>query len=304
MCPTLPRMSGKGPVYALMVAVSLLWGIAFVGIKEALAYLSPSTLTLLRFAVADAGLLVMALLWRGARPASPAGDWPRLLAMAVLGIPVYHLAISWGENRTGAGAAALIVATAPVMVAVLSAMVLRESIPARRALGIAVAFGGVAVLSLKGSSAPGQHATQISGVLVAMLSPISWAIYTVLARPLLQRVPAMRMTATVFLMGGIMLLPLVRASTFREAAAMPASGWAWVIFLGLGSSVAGYLVFNLALARMEAAKVAVFLYMVPVVALLSARVILGEPLTGWVALAAAMVVGGVVLTERDRRPAS
>lgn len=210
MCPTLPRMSGKGPVYALMVAVSLLWGIAFIGIKEALAYLSPSTLTLLRFAVADAGLLVMALLWRGARPASPAGEWPRLLALAVLGIPVYHLAITWGEDRTSAGAAALIVATAPVMVAVLSAVVLRESVPARRALGIALAFGGVAVLSLKGSPAPGQQATQISGVMVAMLSPISWAVYTVLARPLLQRVPAMRMTATVFLIGGVTLLPLVR----------------------------------------------------------------------------------------------
>lgn len=296
-------MFGKGPVYALMVAVSLLWGIAFIGIKEALAYLSPSTLTLLRFAVADAGLLVMALLWRGARPASPAGEWPRLLALAVLGIPVYHLAITWGEDRTSAGAAALIVATAPVMVAVLSAVVLRESVPARRALGIALAFGGVAVLSLKGSPAPGQQATQISGVLVAMLSPISWAVYTVLARPLLQRVPAMRMTATVFLIGGVTLLPLVRASTFREAAAMPASGWAWVTFLGLGSSVAGYLVFNLALARMEAAKVAVFLYMVPVVALLTAAVILDEPLTRWVALAAAMVVGGVVITERERRPA-
>lgn len=296
-------MSAKAPVYALMVAVSLLWGVAFVGIKEALAFVSPSTLTLLRFAVADAGLLVMALLWRGARPVSIAGDGPRYIALAVLGIPVYHLAITWGEDRTGAGAAALIVATAPVMVAVLSMLVLRESIPARRALGIALAFGGVAVLSLKGSPAPGEHATQISGVLVAMLSPMSWAVYTVLARPLLQRVPAMRMTSTVFLIGGVTLLPLIRASTFREAVAMPAAGWAWVVFLGLGSSVAGYLVFNIALARMEAAKVAVFLYMVPVVALLSARVILGEPLTKWVALAAVLVVGGVVVTEREGRKA-
>ncbi|HEX9697404.1 MAG TPA: DMT family transporter [Actinomycetota bacterium] len=297
-------MKPKTIVYLLLTSVSLLWGLAFVGIKEALADVSPATLTILRFAVADTALLVLAVVWKRARPARFRGDGFRVAALALLGIPVYHLAITWGEARTSAGVAALVVATAPVMVAMLSAMILREAVPRRRAAGIALAFAGVAVLAVAGSPAAGGRPTQLGGVLVALGSPTSWAVYTVLARPMLQRVDAFRMTTTVFMIGGAMLLPLVRAETIREAAALPAGTWAWVIFLGLGSSVAGYMIFNLALSKMEAAKVAVFLYMVPVVALLSAALILGEPLTGWVALAATMVVGGVVITEREDRRAN
>ncbi|HVL91334.1 MAG TPA: DMT family transporter [Actinomycetota bacterium] len=296
-------MPPNAVVYLLMLSVSLLWGLAFVGIKEALDHMSPATLTILRFAVADAAILLLALVWRGARPARFKGDEWRIGVLALLGIPVYHLAITWGEHRTSASVAALIVGTAPVMVAVLSALVLRESVSTRRAAGIALAFAGVVVLAMKGSPAADGRPTQLSGVLVALLSPASWAVYTVVGRSILPRVKAMRLTATTFLVGGVMLLPFVRAETLREIAALPAEAWAWTIFLGLGSSVAGYLIFNLALSMVEAAKIAVFIYMVPVVAVLSAALLLGEPLTAWVALAAAMVVGGVVITERDQRRA-
>lgn len=83
----------------------------------------------------------------------------------------------------------------------------------------------------------------------------------------------------------------------REIAGLSGSGWGWVLLLGAGSSVAGYFIFVWALGKMEATRVAVFLYMVPVVALVASRLILDEPLGPSVLAAAALVIAGVVLAQ-------
>lgn len=291
----------------MLVALSLLWGLAFVGIKEALAELSPVTLTVLRFAIADACLVAVMAAARAARPRFGRRDIGRLAVLGVCGVPVYHIAINWGEERTGASVAALIVATAPVMVALLSAAVLRERTTARRWLGIALAFAGVALLAA-GRGSPGAGGSPgLAGALVAMLSPAAWAVYTILAKPLTERASAIQVTAASMLVGSVGLLPFLRAETVREIAGLSGSGWGWVLLLGAGSSVAGYFIFVWALGKMEATRVAVFLYMVPVVALVASRLILDEPLGPSVLAAAALVIAGVVLAqyggvrERDRK---
>src|SRR5919106_2610273 len=131
----------------MLGALSLLWGLAFVGIKEVVHEISPSTLTILRFAIADVCLILVMAFARSTRPRFERRDWWRVAVLAITGVPMYHLALNWGEERTSASVASLIVATAPVMVALLSASILRERTPARRWLGIALAFGGVAVLA-------------------------------------------------------------------------------------------------------------------------------------------------------------
>src|SRR5688500_17515309 len=172
-------------MYGMLGVLALLWGLAFVGIKEVVHEVSPATLTILRFAIADACLIAIMAAAPSTRPRFERRDLWRVAVLAITGVPMYHLALNWGEQRTSASVASLIVATAPVMVALLSAAVLRERQTTRRWLGIALAFGGVAVLALSNGS--GGASTSLVGVLVSVLAPISWAVYTIVAKPLTER---------------------------------------------------------------------------------------------------------------------
>jgi drug/metabolite transporter (DMT)-like permease len=290
--------SDRVRLYAMLGALALMWGTAFVGIKEALRELSPSTLTILRFAIADVCLAFVLAEVPSTRPRFERRDRWRVVVVAITGVPGYHLSLNWGEQRTSASVAALIVATAPVMVALGSAAVLRERVNTRRWLGIALAFAGVAVLAF--AHQPEGSSTSLAGVLVAMLAPVSWAVYTIVAKPLTERVSSLQLTAAGMLIGSITLLPFVGGTTIREIGDLSPGGWAWMVQLAVGSSVLGYFVFVWALARLEATKVAVFLYAVPVVAIVSAWLILGEPLGVSVLVAAALVIAGVVLAQQGR----
>jgi drug/metabolite transporter (DMT)-like permease len=282
----------------MLAALSLLWGIAFVGIKETLRELSPTTLTILRFAIADVCLIAMMAAVPSTRPRFARGDLWRISVLAITGVPMYHLALNWGEHRTSASIASLIVATAPVMVALLSAAVLRERAPTRRWLGIALAFAGVALLAFSNGS--GSGATSIVGVLVSLLAPVAWAVYTIVAKPMTERASPIQVTAGGMLVGSLALLPFVSGRTLSEIGDLSAPGWAWMLLLGVGSSVLGYVIFVWALQRMEATKVSVFLYAVPVVALVASWLILDERLGVTVVAAAALVIAGVVLAQQER----
>jgi len=282
----------------MLGGLSLLWGLAFVGIKEVLHDVSPSTLTVLRFAIADVCLAAVLAAVPSTRPRFVRRDTWRIVVLGVTGVPMYHLALNWGEARTSASIASLIVATAPVMVAIGSAAVLRERVTRRRWLGIALAFSGVAVLA--SAHHTGSAATSAGGVAVSLLAPVSWAIYSIVAKPLTERASSIQVTAAGMLVGSVILLPLVSRRTFHEMGGLPASAWAWMALLGVGSSVIGYFIFVWALARMDATKVAVFLYAVPVVALVAAWLILDEPLGPSVIIAGVLVIAGVVLAQQER----
>jgi drug/metabolite transporter (DMT)-like permease len=295
---TLRDVNPRVRLYVMLGVLSLLWGFAFVGIKEVLDEISPTTLTILRFAIADLCLIAVLVTVPSTRPRFERRDLWRIVVLGVTGVPMYHLALNWGEQRTNASVAALIVATAPVMVALGSAAVLRERVTARRWLGIALAFVGVAVLATAHRTSGGS--TSLIGVIVSMLAPVSWAIYSIVAKPLTERASSLQVTAAGMLIGSIALLPFLSARTFREIGGLSATGWAWMALLGVGSSVMGYFIFVWALARMDATRVSVFLYAVPLVAITTAWLILDEPLGASVLFSAVLVIAGVVLAQQER----
>jgi drug/metabolite transporter (DMT)-like permease len=99
-----------------------------------------------------------------------------------------------------------------------------------------------------------------------------------------------------------LLLPFVSRRTFHEIGGLSAGAWGWMVLLGVGSSVVGYFIFVWALRQMEATKVSVFLYAVPVVALLASWIVLDENLGPPLVLAAAMVIAGVWMAQQERAP--
>src|SRR5690554_7498266 len=131
----------------------MLWGTAFPMIKIALTELSAPHLTLLRHLVASAAFVPLLLAFR-ARLRPERRDLPYFFLLGVLGYTVYHLALNFGQTQVSAGAASLIIATAPAITALLAVLLVGERLPALGWVGSAVAFLGV-VLIVMGDSGGG-----------------------------------------------------------------------------------------------------------------------------------------------------
>jgi drug/metabolite transporter (DMT)-like permease len=289
---------GRRGVHLLLASVVLMWGLAFVAIKLALDHASPMGLTIWRFVITASALLLLMAVRRDARPRLERKDLGRLAVMAVVGVGGYHLAINYGEQFVSAGVASLIVAAMPVMVAILASRYLGESITAAKRVGIGLALAGVAVLALFGTPGSSLEVHSVAGALVTALSPVCWSVYTVLSKPLVAKYGPMAVTATTMIAGTVLILPIGLPTAIGEIGGMDASDWGWIAFLALGSTVYAYLVWNLALSRIEASNTAAWVYPVPLVALFWGWLLLAERLTVWVLVGGAMVLGGVILTER------
>jgi drug/metabolite transporter (DMT)-like permease len=287
---TLPRLAALGAV--------ALWGVSFVATKAALSEASPLTVVFTRFALGTAVLAIILRL-RGLSVVPPREAWPALAAMGFVGIFVHQLLQVHGLALTTAVRTGWLIGLIPIWSAVLSAVTLRERFGGQKILGLAVGTVGAVLVVTKGELGWDVLALPATrGDLLILASTVNWAIYTVLGHGTLRRLGSARASAASMLLGWLMLAPLfARTSGWRELPGLSAVGIGCILFLGIGCSGLGYLFWYAALERLEASRVAAFLYLEPLVTLATAVTLLREPVS-WTTLAGgALVLGGVWVVQ-------
>jgi drug/metabolite transporter (DMT)-like permease len=282
----------------LLGTVIVLWGGAFVAIRIVVRDASPLTVGFLRFVLTSAGLLAVMAVVRPPRIAIERGDWPKLLLLGVCGVGVYHLSLNYGEQFVSADLASLIVASMPVMVALLSRAILHEDVNATRWAGIGIALAGVVVLIFLGTGGEHIRVDSLTGAAVIVLAPTAWAIYTVVSKPLVAKYGALRLTTIAMVTGTVLIAPVGVPASISEIGRLTWSDWGWLAFLAFGCSTYAYTVWFYALGRMPASRLAPWVYLVPVSSIAWAAVVLGERLTAFLAVGGVLVLGGVIIAER------
>jgi drug/metabolite transporter (DMT)-like permease len=281
----------------IAIAVTLLlWASAFAGIKAGLDGYGPGELALLRFGIASLVLGIYAAVTRMRLP--DARDLPRLAVAGLLGITIYHVALNFGEQTVSAGAASLIIAAGPVFTALLSVAFLGERLTAWGWAGIAVAFAGVALITL-GEGPEGLRLEP--GALLIMVSAVSTAGYFVVSKPLLARYRPLEFTTYVIWAGTVPMLVWL-PSLSAQIPAAPIGATLAVAYLGVFPAAVAYLAWSYALARMQASVLSVFLYLSPVAAILIALVWIREVPSVLSLIGGAIAVAGVVLVNTKGRP--
>ena len=274
----------------------VVWAGAFVAIKQLLDDgLAAPDIALGRYLIAAPGFAVALVATRGI-PGLHRRDLVRLVAAGLLVVAVYHLSLNAGERLTTAGTASVVVASAPGMTLAMALAIGQERFSRRRAAGLAVSFVGVVVVVLLGS---GQRISfhNARGPLLVLAAPIAFAGYNVIVKPLLRQHGAVRVTAAASLVGTMALLPFTRAATFRRVSDLHPGGVALLLYLGLAATLGGYLAWTLGLRWLDASRTTAYLYAVPVVAIVIGAVTLGEQVTPWLGLGAALVVAGMVMAQ-------
>ena len=250
------------------------------------------------FVLTSIGLIAVTSVLKPPKRTVDRSDWPKLLLLGFCGVSVYHLALNYGEQHVSADLASLIVASMPVMVALLSRAVLHEEVNTTRWVGIGIALAGVLVLILLGTGGVNLHAESLTGAAVVVLAPTAWAVYTVVSKPLVAKYGPLRLTMLAMVTGTVLLAPVGIPASLRDMGNLTGSDWGWLAFLAFGCSTYAYTVWFYALGKMPASSLAPWVYFVPGSAIVWAAIVLGEGITPFLVLGGAMVLGGVILAER------
>jgi len=280
-----------------MIVHSALSAGTYIAGKRALAELSPFDLALARFAPSA---VVHGLVLRRLRVRVRREDLPGIVALGVLAVAVNQLLFLGGLALSTPGHAALLYATTPIFVFLIERLRGRERATAVKVAGIAVAFGGtVIVLAGRGVlGAEGARST-LTGDLLLLGAVIAWALYAVGGKAYAATYGGLAAGSLTLVAGTIACAPVGLA--FFHWSRLPqlsGAGLASLAYLIVVTSTVAWLIYYWALGRAEASRVAVWSNLQPVLTALLAWAMYGEVLTGPFLAGGAMVVAGVVMTER------
>lgn len=285
--------------YSALVVLSIIWGLAFVAIKQAIFELSPVNLALLRWFIAGACFLVLIPVIGRPKTKLERRDVPRLLVIAFANVVGYHLSLYYAETTVSAGLAGLLISFGPVFVVILSVLLLHEHAGPKVVLALLLAVFGTLVLSVGQVSL--SNLSSFLGPAEVVLSAGFYALFTVLAKPLVHKYGAPSTTIWAGLLGTAMLVPLLSGSFVTQVEALSSSGWASVLYLSVLSTVFGYLLFYTLVSRGAVSKLSVQLYLAPIVSVVGGVFILNEGATIYTVAGGALLLLAVALVTGVRK---
>jgi drug/metabolite transporter (DMT)-like permease len=284
--------------FGALTFAAVAWGGSIVAQKWALGSLSVIEISLLR-GVGALALLVPFWWWQeGTATKFSARDLAVLAALS-LGVLGNHLLTLFGLRYVEAAVGGVIIGAAPAITALLSSLLLRD-LPFRAvALGCAVSFGGVALVSGAGSSGGAGANPWLGGVLV-VLAQVCWALYSIGGRRIMERFSALTVNWMTLAFSLLPQIPLLWTDQKAMVAGMDSvvpSAWMAVAFLIVFPTALGQQAWLHGVKGVGPSRAGIFINLIPVSALLLSVVILGETLDAIKIVGIVLILAGVWLVN-------
>ena len=286
-------------VYIAAFLIVVVWGCTFVQTKVLInAGLRPDEIFTLRFVIAY--LLILPFSWRRLFLANVKDELIALL-LGLTGGSLYFIVENYALAYGYCSNVSLIVCLTPLV----TALIVGWRYPAERLgkagmVGSVVALGGMALVVFNGN-----FVLKLSplGDVLALGACICWALYSLLIKHLGARYDNMLITRKVFGYGLLTIIPLLlwRGINCDIVIYGGAAVWGNILFLGIVASMLCFLGWNWCLARLGTVRVTNFLYLNPVIAIVSSALVLGERVTWIAVLGAVCILAGLVYVDRNRR---
>jgi drug/metabolite transporter (DMT)-like permease len=289
--------------YFAWTAVCLIWGTTYLGIRVSLESIPPALMGGLRWTIAGA-LLALYVVARGEKLPSRS-QWPGIALLGFLLLGLGNGGVVFAEQWVPSGLAAVLVATSPFWMAAVEACLrdgerLKSSVIA----GLIIGFAGIVILvwpDLARGSAGSRGF--LAGVVALQIASIGWSIGSSYSKRHARHANVLGTTAYQMLAGGLMmtLVGTLRGEwaqlffTTRTSVAL--------IYLSTIGAVGGFVAYTYALRHLSVSFVSLYAYINPVIAVALGVLLLNEPFTSRMMIAAALVFLGVAVVRWERKPA-
>lgn len=263
-----------------------LWGITFISTKILLADFTALEILFIRFVMGWLALWAMCPRWLPF-------DAPRreilFAAAGFSGVTMYFLLENMALYYSFASNVSVIVTLSPFFTALLAWKFLKGERPTPAFFaGFVLAITGISLISFNGF----KFSLNPLGDILAVLATFAWAFYSIFTRKLaLLNLGSLLTTRRIFFYGLLFMQPLIWYEGFslKTADLFAPVNAANFLFLGIGASAACFASWTFAVNRLGAIKASIYIYLVPVVSVITSAIVLREPLTP-------LSIGGTVLT--------
>ena len=283
--------------------MTFIWGTNYALVKSAFSELDPHAFNALRLVAASAVMTATSHIARRGTlhdifhtpaPVTRA-DWVRLAWLGLVGHCLYQYCFIGGLARTSVANGALLVSSTPIVITFLTAIAGHERPGPLHWAGTLLSLAGIYLVVGRGAHV---NAESLTGDLMLMGAVLCWALYTLGARPLMERHSPVGVTALSMVIGTALYLPLAAPSLARVSwGTVSALTWAKLVYSAIFAICVSYTIWYAAVRAIGSARTSVYSNLLPIVAMLTAWVWLREPLGTTKLLGAAAVLAGVAVAR-------
>jgi drug/metabolite transporter (DMT)-like permease len=289
------------PVNAMLLTM-LIWGIAPVFIRSLSVDLGPADALVIRYTLVSIGYTVGFYVIHKRKINHE--DWPRILFISLVGIVGYNLGSVYGFELVPAGVGGIIIGTQPLLIVFIAAL-LSRALPSPAAIaGLILAFIGTALLFWNDLLFEDDTGTLALGAIYIFFSGFAWAIYVVLAKPLILKYGTYQITAITLLIATVPIFAFASLGTVETLLSMSPRNWAEMIYMVVIASLIATVTWNFAASRLSSVATGAFLYLVPIIAVAAGALVLQETVTLGMLGGGLLILLGVAVAQFSDRLAA
>ncbi|MGG4143273.1 DMT family transporter [Paenibacillus algorifonticola] len=290
----MPGISRSAATMYLIFLV-FIWGINWPLTKYALDFSPPLLFAGIRTLIGGILLVGFAIWKRG--PLRLKQNWLIYLIASMLNIIMYYSFQTIGLQYMPAGLFTAIVFLQPVLLGVFAWLWLGEAMYPLKIIGLLLGFAGVAAITTGGISG---HIS-VWGLLLAIVSAISWAGGTIYTKKMAARVDSLWMTAMQVAIGGVVILGTGSMTESWSDIVWNMSFIFDTLFISIFVIAIGWLIYFKLIRNGDSAKVGSFMFLIPLIAIVFSVLFLNEHVTINLAVGLALVASSIIVVNRKPR---
>jgi drug/metabolite transporter (DMT)-like permease len=286
-------------VWGAFIAISVVWGTTYLGIKVAIEYFPPFLLSGLRHLIG--GVIFLLFFGRQLKQLPDATTMGRLALNGCLLMVGANSLVCWAELHISSGLAGILCALSPLYITLMSLVAFRGfRLTWQILLGLMISIVGVVAIAYPNLNADEATAHDFKfGIVLLTVANLCWGLGTISMKKYPVKVPLFAGVGLQMLIAG--LVNLVISTCFEQRIALsevPLKGWEALGYLIVVGSFIGYICYGYVLQHMAVGRVSLHTYINTVVSVLVGWLLLNEPLTAWTMGAMAVILSGVVIVNR------
>ncbi len=287
------KKTTAGHITALITIV--IWGTTFISTKILLTDFTPIEILFFRFLL---GLLALIAVYPKRLKIKDKKQELTFAVAGLCGICLYYLLENIALTYTMASNVGVIISVAPFFTAILSHVFIKTEVKlkAQFFIGFIVAMTGICLISFSGS----ELKLNPIGDILAIAAAFIWAVYSLLTRKISgYGYNTIQTTRRIFTYGILFMFPFLFVFDFSlDVQKFVKPEYALnLIYLGLGASALCFVTWNYAVKELGAVKTSVYIYIVPVITVVTSVIALKEEITWMAAIGAGLTLIGLFLSE-------